>query len=231
VLRIAWPLVLPCLTLLSIALGSINNSSGAITHSFQIVSLVLLAQTAALFHGRFQEKRGVDEADENRMVFWSQQAIVATYLVSALTKLIHTSGMWFFQSPLIAVQIVKTTDQSYYNMLEPSARGVGPIAAEWIVRHPLGVGIVLSFGLLLELTAPLALLGRRFALLFGVSLLIFHETIHRVMKLHFAYNEYLLWIYFVNVPFWAWLAARRLRRSTPEEVSHPRATKVHNETN
>ena len=215
ILRIGWSLALPYMTLLSIAVGTIANSQGAIGHYLQIVSLVLCAQTAAHFYGLFQRRRTreiLDDATgEDRVISWSQQAIVATYLASALTKLIHTSGMWFFQSPLIAVQIIKATDQDYYDWLKPADRNAGLPVAEWIAAHPLLVGVVLGAGLILELTSPLALLGRRFALFYGVSLIVFHESVQRVMKLNFAYNKYLIWIYLVNLPFWLWFILRRLR--------------------
>jgi hypothetical protein len=211
--------VLPYLTLLCIAIGSINNSQGAIAHNFQIVPLVLLAQTAA-YYWTIARKRRAGAASgkatlEDRMIFWSQQAIVATYLVSALTKLIHTSGKWFIQTPRMGVQIIKTTEQDYYDRLDASGLERGLAIAEWIVRHPWITGFALSAGLLLELTAPAALLGRRFALFYGLSLLAFHASIQQVMQLRFAYNEYLIWIYLVNVPFWLWLGARSVKRGKP----------------
>jgi membrane protein implicated in regulation of membrane protease activity len=222
VLRIAWGVVLPYITFLSLAVGSLQNSRGAIGHHLQIVSLVLLAQTAAYFYSRFVRDRDRKDkppksAGENRMINWSQQAIAATYLVSGLAKLINSHGMWVFQSPLVAVQIVKTTEQDYYNTLDPNRYGAGLATAEWIVQHPLLVTLMAAAGLILELTAPLMLLGRRWALFYGLGLVLFHESIHRVMKLHFANNEYLIWIYLVNVPFWVWVAACWLRSSTAKE--------------
>ena len=200
VLRVAWAVVLPYLTLLSIAVGTIVNSQGAIAHYMQIVSLVLCAQTAAHFYSKFKRRRAdedLEQANEDRVIFWSQQAIAATYLVSALTKLLHTGGRWILQSPMIGVQIVKTTDQDYYDRLDANAYNSGLLVAEWIVRHPFLVALILGSGLLLELTTPLALLGRRFALFYGVSLIAFHESVDQVMKLQFPFNEYLLWIYLV----------------------------------
>ena len=229
VLRIAWSIALPYMTLLSIAAGTITNSEGAIGHSFQIVSLVLGAQTAAHFYDLFQRRRAKANSDnetgEDRVISWSQQAIVAAYLASALTKLIRTSGMWFFQSPMVAVQIIKTTDQDFYDRLDVAQHNAGLPIAEWVVAHPIPVALVLGCGLILELTAPLALLGRRYALFYGVGLVVFHESIQRVMKLNFIYNEYLLWIYLVNIPFWLWVMARWLRSSTAQKI--PRRNEMH----
>ena len=216
VLRIGWSIALPYMTAFSIAVGSVNNSHGAISHYLQIVSLVLCAQTAAHFYSLARRNRdaghGAAAQREQRVIYWSQQAIVATYLVAALTKLIRTSGMWFLQSPLIALQIIKTNDQDRYDNLGVGSYESASAIADWIVQHPLITGLVLSTGLLLELIAPIALFGRAFAAGYGVSLLLFHATVHRVMKLHFVYNEYLIWIYLVNVPFWILLACRAIQR-------------------
>ena len=216
VFRIGWSIALPYLALLSIAIGAIINSHGAILHYLQIVSLVLCAQTAAHFYSVFGRRGEARAAAEDRVIWWSRQAIVATYLVSGLTKLIRTSGTWFFQSPLVAVQIIKTNEQDYYDQLDHTSYEAGASIAEWMVQHPLLVGLVLSTSLLLELTSPLALCSRVLAAGYGLALVLFHTTVHHVMKLSFLYNEYLLWIYLVNVPFWLVLAFRfssgKLRR-------------------
>ena len=217
--RVGWSVVLPYLTVLSVLVGTVSNSRGGIGHNLQIVSLVLCAQTAAHFWSVFRSRAAGardGRAAEDRVIWWSQQAIVATYFVSGLTKLFRSSGMWIFESPLIAAQIVKSNEQFYYNRLQAPPDQFGAAIAEWMAQHPFVVGAVLSIGLLLELTAPLALFGRRAALGYGLALVLFHATVHRVMKLDFAFNSYLLWIYFVNVPFWGLLAARTIgRRGSP----------------
>ena len=222
VLGWAWSATLPYLTLFCIATGSIFNSQGAISHHLQIVPLVLLAQTAAHFAHLLSASRADSSpraaAPEDRLISWSLQAIAATYLVSGITKLIQSSGAWIIQSPLVALQVVKTNEQDFYDTLDPARAGAGLALAEWMIRHPLVVGVAMTSGLLLELGAPALLLGRRWAMGYGLALIVFHETIHRVMQLHFVYNQYLLWIFAVNVPFWASVALRRagLWRATPQ---------------
>ncbi|MFN2476756.1 MAG: hypothetical protein ABR526_10510 [Chthoniobacterales bacterium] len=215
VLRIGLWLALPYMTLFSIAVNSAQNSSGAIGHHAQIVSLVLLAQTIAYFYSRARSRSGGERfrpaATESLMIDWSLQAIAATYFISGLTKLINTHGMWMIQSPLVAVQILKTSDHTYYDTLDPARYQAGYGLAEWMVQHPLLIGAALSSGLLLELTSPLLLIGRRWAAFFGVALLVFHQSIGHTMQLHFPYNEMLLVIYLINVPFWAGAAAASVR--------------------
>ena len=214
VLRTGWSLALPYLTFLSIAAGSVFNSQGAISHHLQIVSLVLLAQTAAHFYSLIRTRRAGISNDplrrEARVVQWSQQAIAATYFVSALTKLIHTSGAWILQSPMVVLQIIKTNDQNFYDNLDPAFGGSGHSLAEWLAHHPLLVGAAMTAGLLVEITSPLLLLGRRWAVFYGLTLLAFHQTLDRVMHLPFIYHQFLLVIYLINVPFWIMLAAHSI---------------------
>ncbi|MDQ6624844.1 MAG: hypothetical protein M3Y69_01705 [Verrucomicrobiota bacterium] len=222
VFRFGLWLALPYMTLFSIAVGSAQNSSGAIGHHAQIVSLVLLAQTVAYFYSRARSRAGGErirpDATESLMIDWSLQAIAATYFISGLTKLINTHGLWMIQSPLVAVQILKTSDHTYYDALDPTRHQAGYALAEWMVQHPLLVGIALSSGLLLELTSPLLLWGRRWAAFFGVALLVFHKSIGHTMQLHFPYNEMLLVIYLINVPFWIGAAVRWVRKFTPTQT-------------
>ncbi len=213
VLRLGWWLVLPYMTLLSIIVGSTLNSQGGIGHYLQIVSLVLLAQTAAYYYHWVRSRGPTEDFDaEGRLISWSQQAIAATYLASGLTKLITTSGRWIFQSPLVAIQIIKTNEQDFYDKLSSASSANAWTTAEWMAHHPWIVGALMTAGLLLELAAPVLLLGRRAAAAYGLTLLLFHHTIHRMMKLHFVYNEYLLWIYVINIPFWICAAFLTVRR-------------------
>ena len=123
ILRWGTGIALVFLALISAGYGSINNSQGAIGHTYQIVSLVLLVQMAAQFCERWKNRaRSMTYAalsqknfGEHRLISWSQQMIVATYVVSGLAKIIKTHGMWFTTSPAIALQIVKSTDQLFYN--------------------------------------------------------------------------------------------------------------------
>jgi hypothetical protein len=216
VLRVGWWLTLPYLTLFCVAFGSVLNSRGAIGHHLQIVALVLLAQTVALVIGPMRRNRGASAGstttDEDRLINWSQQAIAATYLVSGVTKLLESSGAWILQSPLVALQVMKTNEQDFYDALGNGGAGAALATAEWMASHPLLVGIAMTGGLLLELGAPAMLLGRGWAACYGLALIVFHESIGAVMKLNFVYNKYLIWIYLVNVPFWILLAWRSARR-------------------
>jgi hypothetical protein len=68
-----------------------------------------------------------------------------------------------------------------------------------------------SIGLLLELFCFIALFNRGLLALFGVGLAVMHLMIAQIMVLKFFYNEWMLAIFFVNVPFWILMAVRGKR--------------------
>ena len=118
VLRIVVWLALPVALFVNLGANAITNSQGAIQHSAQIVSLVLLAQTVAHFYGLWRRHHREERAAlEDRAIWWSQQSIVAVYLVAGITKLIVTQGLWPFQAHWIGVSIAKAAYQSFYDTL------------------------------------------------------------------------------------------------------------------
>src|SRR5690349_18465800 len=87
VLRI-WQ-ALPIALFVNLATNGILNSQGAIQHALQIVSLVLLAQTVAWFYGAWVDRKNHSpQLTENRAIWWSQQTIVAVYLLAGIAKLV-----------------------------------------------------------------------------------------------------------------------------------------------
>ena len=120
VLRLLVWLALPVAFFVQASANAITNSQGAIQHAVQIVSLVLLAQTAAHFYGLWRRHSEKEERDllEDRAIWWSQQTLVAVYLVAGITKLFVSKGLWIFQARWIGVSIAKSAYQSFYDVFE-----------------------------------------------------------------------------------------------------------------
>jgi hypothetical protein len=70
---------------------------------------------------------------------------------------------------------------------------------------------------LLELFFFLALRNRRIAAIYALTMIAFHLSVSELMSLDFRYNVQLLFIYFVNLPFWIWAASHGIRMK-PEPV-------------
>ena len=199
------------------ALGTLLNSQGAISHGTQIVALVLLGQFCAycwysLLKLRKQSTNTTSNlTNHNLAVDFTQQTIAAAYVVAGIMKLISPIPVWRMGLPIpagwirdvpfIAVDIVRTHSQQYYNVLSVETLERGNTIANWIVSHPNLTRIIFSGGLFLELFAFLLLLNRRWSFVIGISLILMHWGIFEIMQLKFDNNIYVLLIYTVNVPF------------------------------
>lgn len=225
------PVALPVITVVHIAIRTLNNSQGAAHHGFQMVSLALLTQTfvvwlLALVRGWiFVRKKTMPRwaapGNWTWLWFYTIAAAAATYVVSVCTKLDESRGQWLKNSPYVATQIVKTHRQNYYNSLDPQfIQGVAPAtpagadpateryrhpiphSADWLGRHPDIARILFGAGFFLELLAFLAVLDRRAALLFGLGLISLHGSIAWLMELSFPFNERTVGVFFVNGAGW-----------------------------
>lgn len=221
-LRLVVWLALPIASFVNLAANGITNSQGAIQHAAQIVSLVLLAQTVAHFFGIWRRRQGEERRLlEDRAIWWSQQTIVAVYLVAGITKLIVTQGLWIFQARWIGVSVAKSAYQSYYDTLNQADLQQQLAVANFAAGHGWIVALIAATGLLLELGSPLMLLNRTTAALLGCLLVGFHLSLDYTMRLTFIYNQWLLIIFMINVPYWVVTGARKLFVPRAGEVTSP----------
>ncbi len=204
---------------LGIALFTLKNSQGAIGHSFQVVHVCLLAVWLA---GLWRLRCGLGRLPLPRHstpgqleLDWARQALMAGYVVSAITKLIESGGLWFRDSHYFALHLVKNADMSYYGKLEEGARRLEWLP-EFMMTHPLLTQIFFGLALPLELLAFFGCRHRVLALLFGAALLAFHWSVKQLTNLDFAYNSLLLWVLMVNPMWWLVAACRRgLKQTSP----------------
>ena len=237
VLGYGLPVALPVITLVHVAIRTLNNSQGAAHHGFQMVSLALLTQTLvvwflALVRGWiFVRKQAMPRwaAPGNWTWLWVYTIAIAaaSYIISVCSKLDESRGQWLKNSPYVATQIVKTYRQNYYNSLDPQfIQGVAPAtpvdadpateryrhpippSAEWLGRHPDMARLLFGAGFFLEMLVFLAVLDRRAALLFGLGLVSLHGSIAWLMELSFPFNERTVGVFFVNAAGWLILMAQ-----------------------
>jgi len=216
VLRLVVWLALPVALFIQVATNAITNSQGGIQHAMQIVSLVLLAQTAAHFYGLWRRRAGEDRALlENRAIWWAQQTIVAVYLVAGITKLIVTHGKWIYDARWLGVSIAKSAYQSFYDTHRQADLQQQLSIAHFAATHGWVVVLIAAVGLFLELGSPLMLRSRIWAAVLGCALILFHVGLTYSMGLSFIYNQWLLLIFMVNVPYWIVTAGEKMFRSRP----------------
>jgi len=211
VFRVAVPFTLALPTFLSFATGTLLNSQGAINHTNQIVTLVLFIQwIAAVWSATVRRRKPLPEAsltDDQLAADWTRQAVMSTYVVSAISKLAESHGLWFRDAPYFGLQITKAAGMAKY-----SDTGQGHEVqwlAQFFLDHSWIAAIFIGCALPLELFAFLGLLNRRMALFFGLALFAFHSTVTQMMNLGFTFHKTLLIVLFVNPVWWVVKAFQR----------------------
>jgi len=203
--------ILPALSLFpalffSIGIGTLANSQGAINHSTQLVSMILLGQFLVyLIPLHFASKLGPMSwikpslPVQQRAIYVSLVVFAAAYVVSGWTKLDRSDGEWIERVPMLALQLQKSNWSEYYDTLKPV-----PATLETVVslmnEHPTLARIFFGGGLFVELFAFLILIGRRWAFFYGLIIIVMHMSISRLMQLDFWYHILVALIFAVNVP-------------------------------
>lgn len=221
-------LMLPALgyiTFLLIAHGSLDNSQGAINHSFQPLALIALAQFLVVGWMTIRDKiKGramppfLSQENQRLLIHAAKVLLVACYVSSAVTKLDNSDGQWIMRTPNLAALIAGTNAK--YSLNEGAEPDYFSVAAPaFIIEHPTLTRVLGASALGLELFAFLALMGRWPATILGIGLIAMHSVISVVMKLYFDLYEHLCLLFLVNVPFllyfaglWAWRLSRMLLR-------------------
>ena len=132
------PIVLPALAVGHALMFTLFNSQGYTHHGYQIVSLTLLAQAVTVLY--YTALKGIRlQPPDSLLNAWlfvqSQVVVVGAYLVSFLTKMFATGGMWFWNANYVAIDLIKTQRQHYYSRLDPGDAG-NPLEAMWLLEHP-----------------------------------------------------------------------------------------------
>jgi hypothetical protein len=193
-------------TFLGIGLFTLKNSQGAIGHSFQVVHLCLLAAWLAGVWSlmcRIQKKTAPNGFTAGQLeIDWARQVLAAGYVVSAVTKVVVSGGLWFRDSQYFALHIIKNNDMMYYGTLQEGVQKMAWLP-EWMMQHPLASQVFFGLALPLELFAFLGCRNRRLALVLGGSLIAFHLCVKQLTQLDFVYNMQLLLVLMVNPVWWA----------------------------
>ena len=199
----------------NLMIGSLKNSQGAINHSGQLLSMVLLTAWLVYLWAAWSDRRrrqtgGAAPAEggwwhpgvawERLAVHWIKVTIAASYVVCGLQKWIDSDFQWIWRTPWLAVQIIKSNRADYYSKLEQPVGWMATELPALILQHPNLARLVFGSGLLLETFAFLALLGRRWAAGYGLALIGLHLSISVAMALNFDLHMWLIAIFLVNLP-------------------------------
>ena len=211
------PFVLPTLAIGHSLMFTLYNSQGYTHHGYQIVSLTLLGQAVTVLYYTVLKGlrlRSPDSLLNAWLLVQSQVIVTGTYLVSFLTKIFSTGGMWFWNANYIAIDMIKTQRQHYFSRFNPADAG-DPLEAIWLLQHPWISRGLFASGAILEAIAFFALASRKLGFLIGIGLILLHRSVSMLMGLRFQNNEMLCVIFLVGVPYFI---ARCLERVQPAAV-------------
>ena len=195
--------------------STLANSQGSVGHTAQGLHLALLAAWLAATFALIQRLRGktlkFGYFPGEFEIDWIRQALAATYVVSAITKLWVSKGLWFVSAKYFPLHILKNNEMQYFDELDPSARRLAWLP-DFMLQHPHWCQFLFGIALPLELFAFLALHNRRAAAVFGLGLIGFHQSVTELTHLSFIFNKLLLLLVFVAP--WYWIAVWLKREKT-----------------
>jgi hypothetical protein len=200
--RVPW-LTTSLLVAITILVGTYTNSN-ALRHHHQIVSLILLAQAA--WYGWWLIRKRLRHSDDALIrdrwaAFVSQQAIVAAYVVTAITKINSAGAIGWVRAAgdNYAIQLRESNLQAHYSTL--AARTEAGTALEGLLSRQTGAAYaMLGAGLVIELFAFLALLGRPWSFVYGSLLVAFHALNSLFMNLNFRWHVEVIFIFLILPP-------------------------------
>jgi hypothetical protein len=201
---IGLPIASLTLALYAAVVGGLRFSQGGVGHAWQGTALVLLAQAAAFV--RFGAVGGLwtgwpspdARAAQRVAVFWCQQALVAVYLTSGVTKLLRSRWEWVSRSRRLPLQIVKAAEQQFHEALDVAARDRQIARAERLAARPGLTRLAAALGLAVEVASPLFLVGPGMTFAGGVLLILFHRVNGAVLGHRFGQLQVLLLILMAN---------------------------------
>lgn len=187
-------------------IGTLLNSQGAINHSWQMVTMMGLAQVMvyawprATAQGRNWWIVVKPDLERHRQaVFAVMTVIAASYVVCGVVKVVNSDGMWIHRAPLLAVQLLKTHYAHFYDTLTMPPQWLTDITT-FLLEHPWIARIVFGAGLVIELLGFVILINRRWALVGGLAIIALHLSISRLMNLNFEAHMLAALIFSVNLP-------------------------------
>ena len=153
------------------------------------------------------------------MIHAARVVIAAAYLTTAISKIDRSHGRWLMDIPNLSVQIVKTQANDYYNTLEPIKPPFAKKLPDLIAEHPNLARLFFAPGsahrtLLFPRTSGAAVVSWAWALPRSDFIAPSSFSWGLALQSH----EVLLWIFFVNVPYWiAKGASMILKRLQPAQ--------------
>lgn len=184
-----------------------RSSYGSVNHGDHLLAAVLTAQTAgvalwnAAVHWGWDLGALLADSQQTTGAWWAVQAIVAVYFTSGLSKLLNSGGHWIRRSPALLLNAygrIDTDEMMAKGGWDSQRRSDALIT--WLFSRPTITKCLFAVGLLVELAAPIGLLGELYLFAVGLALIALHKGNRILLGLPFPEFQVLVFVYLVNVP-------------------------------
>jgi hypothetical protein len=194
------------------AVFTLKNSQAGVAHHLHVIPLAIFGQLVGVLRYRLQPRdvTGLrSRREQDYMVHDAIQCIAAIYLTAGLVKLLDTGAGWVHRADTAVLWIAQAQDESFHSTDESGGFATSGAVVSFLAAHPDLCRVFFGAGLLLELLAPLALLGRVAAAVSGAGWIAFHLSNGALMDLWFWNNTLVVLVLVSGAPF---LLARGLAR-------------------
>lgn len=165
------------LSVFSILIFAIEESNGIMNRA-SLMSMFFIAQWIAYF---LYDKKSSDLII-NRVQF-SIQLVVATYMLSAISKLVTSGFNWVTDSQYAVLQIQKSIYYNFYDSNNIHFIEEGNNFVQFINQHNTVISLLFLSALIIEFTVFIALFNKKARIFYGFLLLSMHIGIFVIMDI------------------------------------------------
>lgn len=165
------------LSIISVIVFSLEESNGIMNRA-SLISMVFIAQWIAYLLYHKQSNKLI----ANRIQF-SIQLVVATYMLSAISKLVTSGINWVSDSQYAVLQIQKSIYYNFYDSTNLNFILDGNQFVQYIDQHGTFFRFLFLSALIIEFTVFIALFNKKTRILYGLLLLSMHIGIFVVMDI------------------------------------------------
>lgn len=187
------------LFVISVFAFSLEESNGILSRA-SLLSFVFFAQYLAYIIHKYYPK-----LDHKQLRFtFSIQAVVAAYMLSAISKLSASGMEWVSNSKYLSLQILKSYHYKFVNYADYKILKEGIDFASFVQNNQNTITALLTFSLILELFAWISLGSKKRAIIYGILLLSMHIGIKLTMDISLVTISGPMLIFMVNPLFIIW---------------------------
>ncbi len=196
--------------------ASLEESNGILSRT-SLITAIFLGQWLAYVLLHFKV---IHNVTKHAMQF-SVQLVAASYTLAAISKITTAGFGWFLDGPYMSLQVLKSFSFDYFSSGDMAAMQAGEDFAAFVLNNAFIIKGMLLVSLILEATVVLALISRKWTVIYGVFLLGMHIGIKILMDILITAIAVPMMIFFLNPLYLIYYASSKCyRKWTDKESSY-----------